>query len=67
MFLLTLGALATEPPTCPPAEALLPAERWLRAVSLDLRGVIPDPADYQRITEPDALPADLVDEWLASD
>lgn len=68
MLLTTLMlALAEEPPTCPEAEALLPAERWLRAVSLDLRGVIPSPADYQQITEPDTLPEALIDTWLASE
>lgn len=67
MWLLITASLASEPATCPPAEALLPAERWLRAVSLDLRGVIPSPDDYQQITEPEALPEDLIDTWLASD
>ena len=67
MWLLFNAALALEPATCPPAEALLPGERWLRAVSLDIRGVIPSEDDYQQITSADELPEALIDDWLDTD
>jgi hypothetical protein len=67
MLLWMLTALAVEPATCPPAEELAETERWMRAVSLDVRGVIPSPEDYQQITTPGELPEDLLDSWLASD
>lgn len=67
MWWLLTAAMAQEPATCPPADALQPAERWLRAVSLDIRGVIPSPAEFQQVVSADALPEDLIDTWLASD
>lgn len=67
MFVWVLAALAIEPATCPSAEELVETERWLRAASLDLRGVIPSPADYQQITTAGELPEPLIDSWLASE
>jgi len=64
---MLLTALAAEPPTCPPADELVGAERWLRAASLDLRGVIPTLEEYQQISSPDELPDALIEEWLDSE
>jgi hypothetical protein len=64
---LSTVALASEPETCPPADELVDAERWLRAASLDIRGVIPSLEEYQQISSPDALPEDLIDAWLETD
>ncbi len=60
-------AVASEPETCPPADELVDAERWLRAASLDIRGVIPSVDEYQQISSPDQLPEDLIDAWLQTD
>ncbi len=52
-----------EPPTCPPAEEMLDGHRLLRAISLDLRGVVPSPEEFARL-DGDDVPEDLVDAWL---
>lgn len=77
---LALSLLATAPPAaraqlaneeliCAAPEDQL--DRWslLRSVSLDLRGRMPDEAEYALLDEdPDEdLPEALVDDWLASD
>jgi hypothetical protein len=50
-----------------PSEAdLLTGTAWLRAVSLDLRGVVPTMEEYARVPADGSLPMDLVDEWLQS-
>lgn len=64
---ILLSALAAEPETCPPASELVSAERWLRAASLDLRGTVPTPEEYQLLTSPDALPEDLLDAWMQTE
>jgi len=56
----------SEPPTCPPAEDLMSGERWLRAISLDLRGVVPSPEEYDQL-DGGEVPESLVDEWLDSE
>ena len=59
-------AMAEEPPTCPPAHDLMSGERWLRAVSLDLRGVVPSPDEYALLDNGD-VPESLIDAWLDSE
>lgn len=67
MWFMLHAALALEPATCPPAEALLPSERWLRAASLDIRGVIPSEDEYLQISSANELPEALIDGWLETD
>ncbi len=55
-----------EPPTCPPVEEMLDGHRWLRAISLDVRGVVPSPEEYDRLVDGE-VPEALVDEWLGSE
>jgi len=59
-------ALAAEPPTCPPDLDRMSGHRHLRSISLDLRGVVPSPDEYERL-ESGEVPASLVDEWLDSE
>jgi hypothetical protein len=66
LALFVAASWASEPPTCPPDEELLDGHRWLRAVSLDLRGVVPSPDDYDRLVN-DEVPEALVDEWLSTE
>ena len=56
----------TEPLTCPPDQEWLDGHRWLRAISLDLRGVVPEPEEYAQLVG-DEVPEALVDAWLDSD
>jgi hypothetical protein len=58
-----------------PEEALQPA-RWLRALSLDVRGQLPSPEETQAVLDAEATGEDgaadlavgrLLDEWLVSD
>lgn len=53
---------------CPPEDDLtMEPTRYLRAVSLDLRGTVPTPEEYALIGEDGAVPETLIDEWLASE
>ena len=52
--------------SCPPDVADLSPTEYLKALSLDLRGVVPTVAEYEAISA-GTDPASLVDEWLASD
>jgi len=45
----------------------LPIERQLRRLSIDLRGTVPDVADYDAVAGQAVLPSDLIDDYLASD
>lgn len=58
------GAWAGDP-TCPADGGWLDGHAHLRAISLDLRGVVPGPEDYERLVGGE-VPEALVDEWLAS-
>jgi hypothetical protein len=52
--------------TCPVDEDVLTGSAWLRAVSLDLRGVVPTPEEYADV-EAGTPVEDLVDAWLQTD
>jgi hypothetical protein len=54
-------------PTCPDPRDLIEAHTLLRALSLDLRGVVPSPEEYARIDEDGSIPEALIDEWMVSD
>ncbi len=65
-MLLFLAATAwADDPTCPDAEGLVDAHAHLRALSLDLRGVVPTPEEHAAV-EAGAVPEELIDGWLAS-
>ena len=51
-------------PTCPIVDSDLDPYRYLRALSLDLRGVIPGPEDYAVVDEEGEVPEWLIDDWL---
>ncbi|MCA9489901.1 MAG: hypothetical protein KC621_08255, partial [Myxococcales bacterium] len=51
--------------TCPADAGWLDGHQHLRALSLDLRGVVPSPEDEARLVDGE-VPEDLVDEWLDS-
>jgi hypothetical protein len=53
-------------PDCGPLSDDLSAARRLRALSLDLRGVVPTPGEYGRLVDGE-VPEALLDEWLASE
>jgi len=66
-----LGAMpppvtAQEVGTCPPVTDDLTGHRYLRALSLDLRGVVPSPEEYDRLQDGE-VPEALIDEWLQSE
>lgn len=66
IWLLALGATVDDP-TCPPDEAPIDAHRLLRAMSLDLRGVVPSVEETALVDAEGDVPGWLVDEWLDSD
>jgi len=45
----------------------LPIERQLRRLAIDLKGTVPDMADYDAIAGKDNMPQEIVDAYLASD
>lgn len=64
---LLAAAGAEEPEVCPTDEAILDGTAWLRALSLDLRGVVPTPEEYAAVAEAGTVDPAIVDAWLASD
>lgn len=68
---LTLGLagsgsaeLTGEADVCPAPEARLDKHRYLRALSLDLRGVVPSAEEYAALEGEDDVPAELIEAWL---
>ena len=76
---LLLGSLWTgaaqaqepdDPQFCPPEQSQVERTRYLRALSLDLRGHVPTPEEHATIAaQPDdaAVPEALIDDWLSSE
>ena len=58
-------AECADPALCRPQQTRLDDHGYLRAVSLDVRGVVPSPEDYARMETEGIEP--LLDEWLRSD
>lgn len=58
-----LCALADD--ECPDTDGWLDGEAHLRAMSLDLRGVVPGAGEVELVDG--EVPADVIDEWLASE
>ena len=69
--LLLLGAVLLPIPAwaeiCAPAEEVLPADRYLRALSLDLRGRLPEPEELAEVEVEGEVPEALLDRWLATE
>lgn len=69
LFLLALSlpftAVADE--ACLPEEVPQTTERALRALSLDLRGVVPEVSELESVVNETEVPAEMLDEWLSSD
>lgn len=63
---LVLPTAARAQPECVPEEVPQTAERALRALSLDLRGVVPELAEYELVEGETEVPVEVVEEWLAS-
>jgi hypothetical protein len=63
--LWVMAAARADDPTCPADGGWLDGHAHLRAISLDLRGVVPSPEEYGRLRGGE-VPEALVDEWLAS-
>ena len=59
---LQLGTLA-----CDPAPDFNEPTRYLRALSLDLRGTLPSADEIDQVRVMGSVPEALIDEWLASD
>jgi hypothetical protein len=68
LLALALPALAAadEPPTCDTSGELLSGPALLRALSLDLRGVVPSEEEYGLLDEAGEVPEAVIDAWLAS-
>jgi hypothetical protein len=66
-----VAQLADEPSistlACDPDEPILENARFLRALSLDLRGEVPTAEELDLVTLDAATPEDLIDSWLDSD
>ncbi len=45
----------------------LPIERQLRRLAIDLKGTVPDMAEYDAVSGKSSLPGDIIDAYLASD
>jgi hypothetical protein len=58
--------LTGESEVCPAPEFKLDKYRYLRALSLDLRGKIPSTEEYAMLDGQDDVPAALIDQWLAA-
>ena len=52
---------------CAPDDAELDLHRYLRALSLDLRGVVPTVVEHEAVEDAGELPEDLIDQWLDSE
>lgn len=64
-------AWAQDPPTpseslrCEPDQPVLDRDRYLRALSLDLRGRLPDEAELAALGDADDVPPELLADWLS--
>ncbi|HIA02032.1 MAG TPA: hypothetical protein EYN06_05740 [Myxococcales bacterium] len=59
--------LPNEALVCPPDSPELDRYGYLRAISLDIRGVVPTVEEYNTLDQLDGVPDSMIDEWLASD
>lgn len=52
---------------CPSDDELLDGTATLRALSLDLRGVVPTPDEYALVGDDGTVPESVIDDWMATD
>ena len=64
--LLVPGAAAAEEDACY-LHREMPIERQLRRLSIDLRGTVPDVAEYEAVAGKAEIPDEVIDGYLASD
>ena len=74
LFTVSVNVAGAVPPTepCPeeaqnstsPDNLLLDKYSYLRALSLDIRGVTPTPSEYEGLAASEDVPLSLIDEWL---
>lgn len=63
LLLATAQADEGPPRTCPTEDAVLSGHAYLRALSLDLRGVVPSADEYAQLDDGE-VPEALLDAWL---
>lgn len=59
-------AECADPALCRPQRTRLDADGYLRAVSLDVRGVVPTVEEHAMVEAAGDVPPELLDEWLTS-
>ena len=67
MISLVAGSASAEELCCPPAADELSPTEYLRALSLDLRGVIPTVDELERVAGAGEVSVELIDEMLVSE
>ena len=63
-------AECSDPALCRPQQTRLTDHGFLRSLSLDIRGTVPTPAEYERMasaSDPRAETEAMLDEWLTTD
>ncbi len=60
---MSLSTAFAEDPTCPTDGPWLDGHAHLRAISLDLLGVVPNPGDHELLVDGE-VPESLIDDWL---
>ncbi len=63
-MMLLLLSLAAAQDTCPVADDYLTGSDWLRALSLDLRGIVPSAEEYAALDASGEIPDSLIQSWL---
>jgi len=67
LICLALPGVAVADPICPDSPPGLDKHRYLRALSLDLRGTVPSMEEHDALDTLDDVPDAWIDEWLATD
>lgn len=65
--MFALSAQAAEPPVCPTDGQWLEPTAYLKALSLDLRGVVPTMEEYEEVAALGEVPESWIDDWLADE
>ena len=64
---LCASAYGAEPQTCPTDGDWLTGTNYLKALSLDLRGVVPTFEEYQEVASSGEVPEAWIDAWLSEE
>lgn len=62
-----LASAQIDPALCSPETPELDLHRTLRALSLDLRGVVPSVDEHDMVEATGEIPTELIDEWMQSE